>query len=331
MIVTLHTDADSATLGAALQGLGLWTQALRGEDGRVTAFAVLSCSTAVPPARLRDLPGVADVLAPASPHPRVDAQAGGTVGVGSVVIGAAPVLAAGPCAVESEDQIHEVAALVAAAGARLLRGGAYKPRTSPYSFRGHGREALRWLRAAADSHGLGVVTEALSEADADAVGEVADLVQVGSRNMQNYALLRAVGRLGRPVLLKRGVAATVEEWLLAGEHLLEAGAASVVFCERGVHGVDPSTRNLLDLGAVALLAHVYRQPVMVDPSHAVGRRDLIAPLSRAALAAGAAGILVETHPRPAEARSDGPQALDSRALAGLARELFPTITAHEAA
>lgn len=320
MIVTLRAGADPAPVAAALQGLGLWTQALRGVDGLTSAFAVLPCSAAVPAERLRDLPGVADVLASPSAHPLVDAQAR-EVQVGPVTLGGAPILAAGPCAVESEEGIHEVAALVAASGARLLRGGAFKPRTSPYSFRGHGREALRWLRSAADAHRLGVVTEALSEADAAAVAEVADLIQIGSRNMQSYALLRAVGRTGRPVLLKRGMAATVEEWLLAGEHLLEAGARAVIFCERGVHGGDPSTRNLLDLGAVALLAHVHRQTVVVDPSHAVGRRDLIRPLARAALAAGAAGVLVEVHPRAAEARSDGPQALSPDELEAIGRDV----------
>jgi 3-deoxy-7-phosphoheptulonate synthase len=159
----------------------------------------------------------------------------------------------------------------------------------------------------------------LSEHDVDAVAEVADLMQIGSRNMQNYALLRAVGRRHKPVLLKRGMAATIEEWLLSAEHLLAAGASGVALCERGVHGFDPSTRNLLDLGAVALLAGIHRLPVVVDPSHAAGRRDLIVPLARAALAAGAGGLLVETHPAPAEALSDGPQALDAHELAAIGR------------
>jgi 3-deoxy-7-phosphoheptulonate synthase len=169
------------------------------------------------------------------------------------------------------------------------------------------------------------VTEVLSEHDVDAVAEVADLMQVGSRNMQNYALLRAVGQRGKPVLLKRGLSATIEEWLLSGEHLLAAGASGVAFCERGVHGFDPSTRNLLDVGAVALLSGVFGLPVVVDPSHAAGRRDLILPLARAALAAGAAGLLVETHPAPAEALSDGPQALDARQLAAIGRLVHPAL------
>jgi 3-deoxy-7-phosphoheptulonate synthase len=166
-----------------------------------------------------------------------------------------------------------------------------------------------------------VVTEVLSEHDVGAVAEAADLLQVGSRNMQNFALLRQVGETHKPVLLKRGMAATIDEWLLAGEHLLAAGAAGVIFCERGVQGFDPSTRNLLDLGAVALLSHTYHLPVMVDPSHAAGRRDLVPVLARAALAAGAHGLLVEFHPEPENALSDGPQALDPAGLAALTEVL----------
>jgi 3-deoxy-7-phosphoheptulonate synthase len=205
----------------------------------------------------------------------------------------------------------------------LLRGGAFKPRTSPYSFAGHGEVALDWMRLAADAHGLGVVTEVMSEHDVEAVAGVADLMQLGSRNMQNFALLRAVGRANKPVLLKRGMAATIDDWLLAGEHLLSSGAAGVIFCERGIHGFDPSTRNLLDLGAVAVLACSLGLPVVVDPSHAAGRRDLVPPLSRAALAAGAHGLLVEMHPHAERARSDGPQALDAAALQRLAQECLP--------
>ncbi len=203
----------------------------------------------------------------------------------------------------------------------FLRGGAYKPRTSPYAFQGHGEPALAWMRRAADACGMKVVTEALAEADVALVAEHADLVQVGSRNMHNYALLKAIGRTGRPVLLKRGMAATIDEWLHAGEYLLAAGAAGVVFCERGIRSFDDSTRNLLDLGAVALLAHVHRLPVIVDPSHGAGRRDLVLPLGRAALAAGAAGLMIETHDEPARALSDGPQAIPLAELGAMVREL----------
>jgi 3-deoxy-7-phosphoheptulonate synthase len=177
------------------------------------------------------------------------------------------------------------------------------------------------MRRAADAHGMKVVTEALAEGDVPLVAEHADLVQVGSRNMHNYALLKAIGRTGRPALLKRGMAATVDEWLQAGEYLLAGGAAAVVFCERGIRGFDDATRNLLDVGAVALLAHVHRVPVIVDPSHGAGRRDLVLPLGRAALAAGAAGLMIESHDDPGRALSDGPQAIPMGEIGDLLREL----------
>jgi 3-deoxy-7-phosphoheptulonate synthase len=222
----------------------------------------------------------------------------------------------GPCSVESPEQIDRLAHALSGLGVAFLRGGAFKPRTSPYGFQGHGAQALGWLRAAAHTHGMRVVTEALSEADVDTVAEHADLVQIGSRNMQDFALLRAVGQAGLPVLLKRAVSATIDEWLLAAEHLLVHGAAGVVLCERGIRGFDPSTRNVLDLGAVAVL-HARGVPVLVDPSHAAGRRDLVPPLARAALAAGAAGLMIEVHDAPGQALSDGPQALHPTDLAAL--------------
>ncbi|RMG17917.1 MAG: 3-deoxy-7-phosphoheptulonate synthase [Planctomycetota bacterium] len=319
MWIELASNCDEARLERSLRGLGLWTRRLRDDDGRVGLW-VEAHSAPVDPARLRALPGVAAVLAPPSPHPRVDGQRGTVVEVAGVRFGGEePVLLAGPCAAESPERMHEAAALVARAGGRFLRGGAFKPRTSPYAFAGHGRVALGWVREAADAHGLGVVCEVLSEGDAEAVAEASDLVQIGSRNMQNFALLRAVGACGRPVLLKRGMGARLEEWLLAGEHLLAAGSGPVLFCERGVRGFDPATRNLLDLGAVATLAHGLGQPVVVDPSHAAGRRDLVLPLGLAGLAAGACGLLVEVHPEPEDARSDGPQALRPVDWAALAR------------
>ncbi len=313
MLLTLREDADPAALERALRGLGLWTRRLT--DGRQGAIAVVPPSPEVPAARLRDLPGVAAVLESGSPHPKVDAQPRPTW------LEAGPTFIAGPCGVESEEGVHLAAEMAARAGATVLRGGAFKPRTSPYAFSGHGRPALRWMRAAADAHGMRMVTEVMSEAEAEAVAEVADVLQVGSRNMQSFALLHAIGRTGRPALLKRGMAATLEEWILAGEHLLHAGAASIVFCERGVRGFDPATRNLLDLGAVAVLKHALGMPVVVDPSHAVGRRDLVAPLAAAAIAAGADGVIVEAHPDAAHALSDGPQALDAEGLALVAARI----------
>ncbi|MFO0602771.1 MAG: 3-deoxy-7-phosphoheptulonate synthase [Polyangiales bacterium] len=315
MIVTLRPNADADAVRRELVARGLWVTALH-DGARVAHFAVAESSSAVAPDALRAIDGVAAVSAPAAAHPRVDAHGPVADVRGARVGGGRPTFFCGPCAVESEARIDAIAAKVAAAGATFLRGGAYKPRTSPYAFQGHGEEALRWLRRAADAHGLKVVTEALGEGDVALVAEYADLVQVGSRNMQNFALLKAAGRAGRPVMLKRAMAATVEEWLLAGEYLLAHGAPSVVFCERGIRGFDPGTRNLLDLGAVALLAHVHKLPVVVDPSHATGRRDLVVPLARAALAAGAAGVMIETHDDPGRALSDGPQAVPLHELRG---------------
>ena len=317
MIVTLRQGADPDAVRKELIARGLWVSPLS-DGARVAHYVVSPASTAVSAEDLSRIDGVASVAAPPSPHPRVTAQ-GPVVDVRGVAVGAPgkPVFMCGPCAIESEERVFALASKVAAAGAQMLRGGAYKPRTSPYAFQGHGEVALRWMRRAADAHGLRVVTEALGESDAGLVAEYADLVQVGSRNMQNFALLKAIGRAGRPVLLKRAMAATVEEWLLAGEYLLSSGSPGVIFCERGIRGFDPSTRNLLDLGSVALLAHVYKLPVVVDPSHATGRRDLVLPLARAAIGAGAAGVMIETHDDPGCALSDGPQALPPGELRGV--------------
>ncbi len=307
MILTLHAGADADTVRRLLTERGLWTQRF---DGSPVQLFVEPHSAAVDPDELRRLPGVARVAVAPSTHPLLDSQPREVAVAGLSIGGAAPpVLMAGPCAVESPAQIDELAEQLAAVGARFLRGGAYKPRTSPYSFSGHGASALQWIRRAADRHGLYVVTEVLSPDDVDAVAAHAELLQIGTRNMQNFALLHAVGKSGKPVLLKRGMAATVEEWLSAGEHLRAHGCPAVIFCERGVRGFDPSTRNLFDIGAIALLAHVHRLPVVADPSHAAGRRDLVLPLGRAALAAGAHGLLIEAHHQPGRALSDGAQAL----------------------
>ncbi len=314
MVILLRDDADEKAVAAALQGLGLWTRALTPDAGGPRMFEVETQSAHVSAELILAVPGVAHVAERKSPHPLVDALAeqylvrcrsGADVWLG----GDRTVLIAGPCAVESESQIQTIAGLCAAAGAQMLRGGAFKPRTSPYSFNGQGDEALKWLAAAAAEHGLGVVTEAMSELHVEAVAQVADIIQVGSRNMQNFALLAAVGRTGRPALLKRARGVGIEEWLLAGEHLLRHGCPYVVFCERGIAGPNAEMRNTLDLAAVAYLRHILKLPVAVDPSHGVGRRDLVLPLAKASAAAGASIILVETHDQPAQARSDGAQAL----------------------
>jgi 3-deoxy-7-phosphoheptulonate synthase len=318
MIVTLKSDFDPRAVEQRLIAQGLWVTRLDGGDRH--HFLVEPRSANVSRETLLAIEGVEAVAVSASRHPRADAHPA-CVDVAGVRIGAEPIVIAGPCGVESEAQIHRIAAQLAGLGVRLLRGGAFKPRSSPYAFQGHGSAALEWLSDAARAAGLGVVTEVLSPADAPLVARHADLVQIGSRNMQDFALLAAAAAERRPILLKRGRAATIEDWLLAAEHCLVHGAPAVVFCERGIVGFDRSTRNVLDLGAVALLSQVYHLPVIVDPSHAVGRRDLIPALSRAALAAGAAGVMIEVHDRPGEALSDGPQALLPDDLAALVASL----------
>lgn len=321
-LVHIDAGADPNALRAALVSLGLWLQPF-GDADAPRAFAVLAGSAEVSPGVLADVPGVARVDHAAPKRPQLDAMPR-AVDVAGVPIGAgaAPVLLAGPCSIESEAQIHRLAEEVARQGARLLRGSAFKARTSPYSFQGAGPQALVWLREAADAHGLRVVSEVTGDAQLERVAEQADLLQIGTRLMYDYELLKRVGSLGKPVLLKRGLSATIDEWLHAAEYCLLYGAPGVVFCERGIRGTDAHTRNVLDVGAIALLAEVHGLPVIADPSHAAGRRDLIVPLGRAALAAGAHGVLVETHDRPGEAKSDGPQALAPDALAafGLASD-----------
>jgi len=245
---------------------------------------------------------------------------------GLAVGGRAFVVMAGPCAVEGGAEIGEAARLVAEAGVPVLRGGGFKPRTSPYAFQGLGAAGVRLLSAAAARHGLLAVSEILDGADLRAFECVA-LLQVGARNMQNFALLKQLARLRRPVLLKRGPSATVEEWLLAAEYLLAGGNEQVILCERGSRGFEPATRNTLDLSAVALAKRLSHLPVLVDPSHAAGRRELVRPLSLAAAAAGADGLLVEVHPRPREALCDGAQALLPGDLRDLLNQLEPVLAA----
>lgn len=229
---------------------------------------------------------------------------------GGVTFGEATLaIAAGPCSVESAEQIESAAAAVARAGANLLRGGAFKPRTSPYAFQGLGEAGLDLLAAAGERHRLAVVTEVLDPRDVGRVAARAAMLQIGARNMQNFPLLRAAGESGVPVLLKRGPAATIEEWLMAAEYLLVAGNDRVVLCERGIRSFDPSTRNLLDLSAVPVLRELTHLPVVVDPSHGTGAARLVEPMALAAVAAGADGLLIEVHPDPARAASDGPQSL----------------------
>jgi 3-deoxy-7-phosphoheptulonate synthase len=230
-------------------------------------------------------------------------------------------LIAGPCTVESRDQTLTTAHVVAAAGASMFRGGAYKPRTSPYAFQGLGQEGLRLLAEAKAETGLPVVTELMDARDLEPVLEVADVIQVGARNMQNYPLLAEIGRAGRPALLKRGLSSTLEELLMAAEYILKEGNEAVILCERGIRTFETAYRFTLDLTAVPVLRELSHLPVVVDPSHAAGRRDLVEPLSLAAAAAGADGIIVEVHPAPEEAICDGPQALRTEGFAAYAQRV----------
>ncbi len=239
------------------------------------------------------------------------------VDVGGVKVGAKePVFMAGPCAVEDRESLFETAEAVADCGAQILRGGAFKPRTSPYSFQGLGQEGLRLLAQARERTGLKIVTEVMSAGDVEMVSQVADILQVGARNMQNYSLLRAVGSADRPVLLKRGMMSSVQEWLMAAEYIVSEGNTQVILCERGIRTFEKYTRNTLDLSSIPLVKKLSHLPVVADPSHSTGRRDLVVPMAEAAIAAGADGLLVEVHPRPEQALCDGAQSLT---LEGFAR------------
>jgi len=231
------------------------------------------------------------------------------------------VLIAGPCSVESEEQIVETALRIKEAGAKILRGGAFKPRTSPYSFQGLAEEGLKFLAKAREVSGLPIVTEALGVEELPLVAEYADMIQIGARNMQNFRLLEAAGRLHKPVLLKRGMMNTVEELLMSAEYILAQGNHQVVLCERGIRTFEPSTRNTLDLSCIPLVKMQSHLPILADPSHGTGRSDLVETMSLAALAAGADGVIVEVHPNPVEALSDGPQSLTPEQFYHLVREI----------
>jgi 3-deoxy-7-phosphoheptulonate synthase len=279
----------------------------------------------VDPNALALLPGVAQVVKISEPYKlvgRTFKAAPTVVTVAGVQVGGNEVIAmAGPCSVESEEQVREVAREVAASGARLLRGGAFKPRTSPYSFQGHGETALGWMRAAADAHGLGVVTEIMDPRALEMMLRYVDCLQVGARNMQNFDLLKELGRVRKPVLLKRGLAATIEEWLLSAEYILAGGNPDVILCERGIRTFENATRNTLDISSIPVVKAKSHLPIVVDPSHGTGRRDHVIPMARAAVAAGADGLLIEVHNDPEKALSDGAQSLYPQQFDRLMSEL----------
>ena len=263
--------------------------------------------------RLEAMAGVAAVTAISKPYKLVSRefhQDNTVIRILDTVIGDGSLtVMAGPCSVESRDQLLETVDFVVAHGANVIRGGAFKPRTSPYSFQGLGVEGLRYLAEARERTGIPVITEVMEPSQVDIVAEYADILQIGTRNMQNFSLLLACGRAGRPVMLKRGFGATIEEWLMAAEYVASAGNGQIILCERGIRTFETSTRNTLDLTAVPLLHHLTHLPVVVDPSHATGKRWLVKPLAIGAVAVGADGIMVEVHPRPEEALSDGEQSL----------------------
>ena len=335
MIVNMSDNATEQQIDHIIQRIreaGFQPHVTRGTERTIVA-AVGSGGRRHEIEALSVAPGVDNVVAIAQPFKLVSLQTRpqrSMVDVAGVKIGGPEVVViAGPCSVESREQLLETAEGVKRAGATMLRGGAYKPRTSPYEFQGLGIEALKILREARDLTGLPVVTEVMGTEDVDLICEYAEMLQVGARNMQNFALLRRLATVKKPILLKRGPSASVKEWLLAAEYLLSGGNDQVALCERGIKTFETGTRNTFDLAAIALAKELSHLPVVADPSHGTGKQSLIGPVSRAAIAVGADGIIVEVHPCPERALSDGPQSLDlaqfERVMRGLSAPLRPVL------
>ena len=315
MLIVMHRNATQKQISAvmaAVEKMGLTASPIPGSER--TAIGVLGNKGYVDDISIRDLPGVKDVIHVSKPykmvsrdfHPRPTIIKIGSVEIGE---GRSPVIIAGPCAVESEDQIIRTARAVKAAGAELLRGGAFKPRTGPYTFQGLKEEGLKLLALAKKETGLPIVSEVMTAENVELVARYVDVLQVGARNMQNFDLLREVGRIRKPVFLKRGLSATIEEFLAAAEYILAEGNSQVILCERGIRTFETATRNSLDLSVVPIIKELSHLPIVVDPSHATGKRSLVPPMAKAALVAGAHGIMIEVHPEPEKALSDGPQSL----------------------
>ncbi|MDL2716342.1 MAG: 3-deoxy-7-phosphoheptulonate synthase [Acidobacteriota bacterium] len=314
MLIVMDRSASSADVERVVtvaERLGLKAHPIPGAQR--TAVGITGNKGAASPAAFESLPGVLEVIRVSHPYKLVSREfhpEDTIVSVGGVLVGGTRVVViAGPCAVESLEQTLTIAKEVKARGADLLRGGAYKPRTSPYAFQGLGEEGLRILAAAREATGLPVVTEVLDTAHVEIVAHYADCLQIGARNMQNFELLKKAGKTGKPILLKRGMSATLEEFLLAAEYILAEANPNVILCERGIRTFTDFTRNTLDLSVVPAVERLSHLPIVVDPSHGTGRREKVLPMSRASIAAGADGIAVEVHHKPAEALSDGPQAL----------------------
>lgn len=328
MIVVMKSDATAKHTGAVLkkiQELGFKPHLSSGE--KKTIIGMVGNGKKIDPEIMLALPGVESVvpiLKPFKLAAREFKKESTVVSMNGIKIGGDElVMMAGPCAVENRDQIMESAEVVAKAGAKILRGGAFKPRTSPYSFQGLGEEGLKIMREAADANGLAMVTEIISPQYVDLVGKYTDILQIGARNMQNFALLEAVGKAARPVLLKRGLMSTIEEWLMSAEYILSNGNPHVILCERGIRTFEKYTRNTLDISAVPIVKELTHLPIIVDPSHATGKRSLVSPISKCGIAAGADGLIVEVHPHPEDALSDGPQSLHPEEFETLMNELKP--------
>ncbi|MBC8019432.1 MAG: 3-deoxy-7-phosphoheptulonate synthase [Verrucomicrobia bacterium] len=315
MLIVMNHNATQANIDAIVEtvkDMGFRAEPIPGSER--TAIGVLGNRGYVDDTKILEMPGVQRVIHVSKPYKLVsrDFHPEDTiVDVAGVKVGQGcrPVIVGGPCAVESEEQIVKTALFVKKCGADMLRGGAFKPRTGPHTFQGMGEEGLKLLALAGKESGLPIVTEVMSTDNVGLVAEYADLLQIGARNMQNFDLLREVGRIRKPVLLKRGMSATVEEFLAAAEYILAEGNEQVILCERGIRTYETATRNTLDISIVPLIKEMSHLPIMVDPSHATGKRSLVPPMTLAAMVAGAHGVLVEVHPEPEKALSDGPQSL----------------------
>jgi len=326
MIIVLKphaTEAEVAQVIRKIESFGLTAHISKGTER--TIIGAIGDERVLQEGQLEAFPFVEKVLPVLKPYKLASREfrpEGSVVNVDGVLVGGRRlVVMAGPCAVEGREGLMEPARSVKAAGGHILRGGAYKPRTSPYTFQGLGEEGLKYLAEAKRETGLPIVTELMDTREASVVCEYADLVQIGARNMQNFKLLKEVGSRQKPVLLKRGMSSTVKELLLAAEYIMSEGNYDVILCERGIRTFEDATRNTLDLSVVPLIKQLSHLPVIVDPSHATGKWDLVPPMALAAVAAGADGIMVEVHPRPEEALSDGPQALLPSTFAKLMHDL----------
>jgi 3-deoxy-7-phosphoheptulonate synthase len=335
MIIVLRPDASKEQRSHLLDKIKEWgLKAHISEGAERTIVGVIGDESVIRTKPLEAIPGVDSVMPILKPYklasvgfheePTQIILPPIREGDAPVVIGGEHVaVMAGPCSVENREMLFETAQAIQSAGARILRAGAFKPRSSPYAFQGLGVEGLRYLAEVREETGLQIITEVMDTRDVELVAEVADILQIGARNMQNFNLLKVVGQTNTPVLIKRGLSSTLQELLMSAEYVLSQGNSQVILCERGIRTFEPMTRNTLDLSAVPVLARESHLPVIIDPSHATGHRELVAPMARAAIAAGAAGVMVEVHPRPEEAVSDGAQSLTPSEFSAMMQELRP--------